>query len=435
MSEQLALRGGPKAVTRPAPSAVWPIITDEDRQAVLGVLEARSMSDWKLTLEFEREYGQWIGQQHVLAYSTGTGAIHGAMFGMGWGHGDEIITPTWTYWGTHTQLLNVHAVPIFCDIEQDTLCLDPDDVERRITPRTRGLIVVHMQGVPADMDRIMAIASKHSLQVLEDYSHAHGSLYKGRKVGSIGHANAASIMSGKPLATGEGGMLSTDDLAIFERAIMLGHYERHDDVTDPALKRFAGPAWGGHKYRMHQMTSALGRVQLAHYDEYRLPGFEACQRLFSQLDDLPGVKHNWPLNDPDRSVATSYAQRLILQDEIIDRVPNTVIAQAICAEGVSCGAGGFFCHHLHPFWNECDVYGDGKPTRIAFSRDVRQGPGDCPMAEQIVTRLIHVPRMVKYDEPYLDQLAAAYFKVLTNLDQLEGMTSDQVLERSTTLGR
>jgi len=435
MSERLALLGGPKAVTRPAPEARWPVITEEDREAVLGVLEAWSMSGWDVTLQFEQEYAAWIGQRHTLAYSTGTGAIHGAMFGLGWGHGDEIITPTWTYWGTHTQLLNVHAVPIFCDIEQDTLCLDPDDVERRITPRTRGIIVVHMRGYPADMDRIMALADRHGLQVLEDYSHAHGCLYKGRKVGSIGHANAASIMSGKPLAAGEGGMLNTDDQAVFERALMLGHYERQDTVTDPALARFAGPAWGGHKYRMHQMTSALGRVQLAHYDEQRQPGFEACQRLFSQLGDLPGVKHNWPLNDPDRTPATSYAQCLILQDEIIARVPSTVIAKALCAEGVSTGAGGFYCHHLHPFWNELDLYHDGRPTRQYFAeRDVTQGPGDCPVAERINDRLLSVPRMPAFDPAWVDQMAEAYRKVFTSLDQLEGMEGEGGTTRSRTQG-
>jgi dTDP-4-amino-4,6-dideoxygalactose transaminase len=434
MSEILALLGGPKTVTRPAPDFRWPVITDQDRQAVLEVLEARSMSGWDVTLEFEKEYAAWIGQQHVLGYSTGTGAIHGAMFGLGWGHGDEIITPTWTYWGTHTQLLNVHAVPIFCDIDPDTLCLDPADVERRLTPRTRGIIVVHMQGYPADMDRIMALAEKHGLQVLEDYSHAHGSRYKGRKVGSIGHANAASIMSGKPLATGEGGMLNTDDPAVYQRAIMLGHYERQGEVTDPQLQRYAGPAWGGHKYRMHQMTSALGRVQLAHYDEYRLPGYEACQRLFSQLNDLPGVKHNWPLNNPDYEVATSYAQRLILQDEIIDRVPNTVIAQALCAEGVSSSAGGFYCHHLHPFWNELDLYHDGQPTRQYFAgRDVTQGPGDCPVAEKINDRLLSVPRMPAFDPQWVDQVAEAFHKVFANLQQLEGLTSSDSTTRSRTL--
>lgn len=435
MSERLAIHGGSPAVTRPAPDPRWPPVTDEERRAVLDVLEAGSMSEWRLTEQFERDYAAWIGQRHALAYSTGTGAIHGAMFGLGWGHGDEIITPTWTYWGSHTQLLNVHAVPVFCDIERSTLCLDPDDVARRITPRTRGIIVVHMCGYPADMDRLMAIAARHGLQLLEDYSHAHGTRYKGRLAGSIGHANAASIMTGKPLAAGEGGMLNTDDRAIWERAVMLGHYERQDEVTDPELRRYAGPAWGGHKYRMHQMTSAVGRLQLAHYAERIRPGFEACQRLFRQLDGLPGVNHNWPLDDPDRSVATSYAQRLILDPELVEQVPAPIIASAIRAEGVPCAAGGFECHHLHPYWNSLDLYRDGQPTRRYFAtRDVTQGPGDCPVAESINDHLLSVPRMVGFDPDYVDELAQAYLKVFTNLDQLEGMTTSESTTRLRTLG-
>jgi len=426
MSAQLALRGGPPAVTvQPPDMSVWPLITDEDRQAVLGVLEARSMSLLDITTEFEKDYAAWIGQEFVLAHSTGTAALHGGMFGLGWGHGDEVITPTWTYWGTHTQLLNCHAVPIFADIQQHSLCLDPDDIEHRLTPRTRGIIVVHMMGHPADMDRIMALASKHGLQVLEDYSHAQGSLYKGRKCGAIGHAGAASIMSEKPLATGEGGVLNSNSRDVWERAVMLGHYERHAQVQNPELQRFAGPAWGGYKYRMHQMTSALGRVQLRHFDENRAPGCRMLDRLVAQLQDIPGVATNWPLNDPDYVSNASYAQRLILGDESIDRVPNTVIAQALAAEGVNCGAGGSYCHHLHPFWNKCDLYHDGQPTRLFFAdRDVRTGAGDCPVAERINQRLVSIPRMTRYDEAYVDQLAEAYRKVLTNLEQLEGMTSD-----------
>ena len=436
MSEKLAIHGGAKTVTRECPDlSTWPIVTAEDEQAVLAVLRARSMSNTDITLELEKEYAAWEGSQYALACNNGTSAIHCAMYGLGIGRGDEVITPTWTFWATHTQLLNLGATPVFCDLDPHSLCPDAADVERRITDRTKAIIVVQMGGYAADMDAFMDLSERTGVRILEDYSHSHASTWKGRPVGSIGHVGAASIMSGKPLATGEGGMMNTNDRDIYERAVMFGHGDHQSLVQNPDYKRFAPLPWGGYKYRMHQMTSAMARVQLRHYDEYRAPGVKAMERFFSQVCAAPGVDCNYPLHDPNVTVGASYWQMLILDDEIISRAPVAVIAEAIRAEGAPASPGGYFCHHLHPFWNECDVYGDGKPTRIAFSRDVRQGPGDCPMAEQIVTRLIHVPRMVKYDEPYLDQLAAAYFKVLTNLDQLEGMTSDQVLERSTTLGR
>jgi len=253
--------------------------------------------------------------------------------------------------------------------------------------------------------------------------------------GAIGDAGAASIMSEKPLATGEGGILNSNRRDVWERAVMLGHYERHSEVEDPELQRYAGPAWGGYKYRIHQMTSALGRVQLRHFDENRRGGCLALDRLVDQLSDIPGVSANWPIDDPDRQSNASYAQRIILGDEIIDRVPNTVIAEAVSAEGVNCAAGGSFCHHLHPFWNEADIYRDGKPTRLFFAdRDVRTGPGDCPVAEKVNERLLTIPRMTRYDEAYVDQVAEAYRKVLTNLDELEGLTSDAATEWRRTQG-
>lgn len=435
-TETLAVRGGTPVVTRTAPDfGTWPIVSTEDEQAVLDVLRTRRMSGSDITLEFEKEYAAWEGSTFALACNSGTSAIHCAMYGLGIGRGDEVITPTWTFWATHTQLLNLGATPVFCDLDPRTLCPDPADAERRITPRTKAIIVVHIGGYAANMDAFMAIARRHGVKILEDYSHSHASTWKGRKVGSIGHVGAASIMSEKPLATGEGGMLNTDDRDVYERAIMFGHGDHFRFVENPAYRKYAQVPWGGYKYRMHQMTSAMARVQLRHFDENRLPGVKAMQRFFSALVDIPGVGCNFPVHDPDVTVGASYWQMLILADEIVRRVPNTVIAAAIRAEGAHAAAGGYFCHHLAPFWNECDVYGDGKPTRLAFAaRDVRQGAGDCPNAERITTRLVQVPRMIVYDEATIDQLIGAYRKVLTNLDQLEGLTSADSITRWKTRG-
>ncbi len=238
-------------------------------------------------------------------------------------------------------------------------------------------------------------------------------------------------MTEKPLAAGEGGMLNTDDRTIYERAVMFGHGDHHALVSNPDFKRFATVPFGGYKYRMHQMTSAVARVQLRHFDNFRQPGLRAMERFFRAITQMRGVAGNYPLDDPRITVGSSYAQRLVLGEEIVARVPVSVIAEALRAEGVSDAvAGGYPCHHLLPFWNECDVYGDGQPTRIAFTdRDVRQGPGDCPQAERIAAHLVSVPRMVRYDEPHVDRLIEAYHRVLTHLDQLEGLTSQDAITR------
>src|SRR5439155_6947124 len=136
------------------------------------------------------------------------------------------------------------------------------DIERWITPRTRAIVAVHYLGHPADMDSILDIARRHGLRVIEDASHAHGAIYKGKKVGTFGDVAAFSLMSGKSFAIGEGGILLTNDQTIYERAIAFGHYERHATLTIEDLADAAGLPLGGHKYRMHQLSSAVGRIQL-----------------------------------------------------------------------------------------------------------------------------------------------------------------------------
>ena len=173
------------------------------------------------------------------------------MFGVGLGRGDELIAPSRTYWVSALQVFSLGATVVFADVHPVSLCLDPNGIERHITPHTRAIMVVHYHAYPADMDPIMEIARRHNLKVIEDVSHAHGTLYKGRMVGVIGDVSAMSLMSQKSLAAGEGGMLCTNDQRIYERAIAFGHYERHgDSITLPDLKALAGLPLGGVKHRM-----------------------------------------------------------------------------------------------------------------------------------------------------------------------------------------
>ena len=170
-------------MTRTVPEfGTWPIVTREDEEAVLAVLRTRRMSGSDITLELEKEYAAWEGSRFALACNSGTSAIHCAMYGLGIGRGDEVITPTWTFWATHTQLLNLGATPVFCDLDPRTLCPDPADAEQRITPRTKAIIVVHMGGYAANMDAFMDIARRVKVLTTPTAARPPGS----RKVGSIG---------------------------------------------------------------------------------------------------------------------------------------------------------------------------------------------------------------------------------------------------------
>ena len=273
-SEELALLGGPKAVTQDEPDLFhWPIVTREDEEAVVAVLRAGTMSNTAITMEFEKEWGAYQGTKYNLAHCNGTNALLSAMFGVGVGRGDEVISPSLTYCASALPAYLLGATPVFADIDPESICIDPRDIERRITPRTKAIVVVHYCGHPCDMDPIMEVANRRGVKVIEDVSHAQGTLYKGRMCGSIGHVAGTSMMGGKSFAIGEGGMLSTNDRTIYERAVAFCHYERtKSDVSLPELKDVVaadGFATGlplvGIKGSINQTCSAMGRVHLKYY--------------------------------------------------------------------------------------------------------------------------------------------------------------------------
>ncbi|MGI6082339.1 MAG: DegT/DnrJ/EryC1/StrS family aminotransferase [Limnochordia bacterium] len=422
MSSKLALYGGPKAVqTPPGDIFTWPIVTKEDEEAVLEVLRRGAMSGTDVTKLYEQEFAEWQGCRYALACNNGTSALFSAFFACKIGVGDEVICPSLTYWASATPAYSMGATPVFAEVDPNTLCLDPNDIEHRITDRTKAILVVHYVGHPADMDPIMEIAKRHNLKVIEDVSHAQGGLYKGRKVGSIGDVGAMSLMSGKSFAIGEGGMLVTDDREIYERAIAYGHYERYtlDNIETEDLKPYVGLPLGGQKLRMHQLSSAMGRVQLKYYDERMERIREAMNYFWDLLEGIPGLRAHRVPKDSGSTMAGWYAARGIYVPEELEGLSVTQFTRAVRAEGVSCGPGANKPLHLHPMFNTCDIYGHGKPTRIANStRDLRQPPGSLPITEGLGRRLYTIPWFKHLDRKIIEEHALAYRKAAENYKEL-----------------
>ncbi len=417
---KLALLGGPKAVTIDTEKEEifkWPIITEEDEQAILDVLHRRAMSNLDVTQKFEKEFAEWQGTKYALGFSTGTAAIQCAMYGCGVGVGDEIIAPSLTYWASLLQCFSLGATVVFAEIDAKTLCIDPKDIEHRITERTKAIVVVHYCAHPADMDPIMEIASKYNIKVIEDVSHAQGGLYKGRKLGTIGDVGAMSLMTGKSLAAGEAGMLVTDNVEIYERALAFGHYSRYsaDSIQTEYLKPFAGLPLGGYKYRMHQMSSAVGRVQLKYYDERCKQIRKAIDYFWDLLKDIPGLRPH-RVEYPDSNMAGWYSPVGFYVKEELGGLSISRFIEAVRAEGGICfGPGVNKPLHTHPLFSECDVYGHGKPTRIANSnRDIRQPIGSLPVTEKVNFTVYRIPRFAYYDANIIEQQANAYRKVVEN---------------------
>src|SRR5919202_3472326 len=349
-ASRLALLDGPKAVQSDAGEMfTWPIVTAEDEAAVLDVLRRGAMSGTDVTKQFEQEYAAWQGSRYALGHSTGTAALHAAMFACKVGVGDEIICPSITYWASCLPAYSLGATVVFAEIDPQTLCLDPGDIERRITNRTRAIVAVHYLGHPADMDAIVAIARRHDIKVIEDVSHAHGALYKGRKVGTLGDVAAASCMTGKSLAIGEAGILTTDDREIYERALAFGHYERFGARTEletDYLRPLAGLPLGGYKYRMHQMSAAVGRVQLKQYDARIAEIQRAMNHFWDLLEGVPGLRAHRPPKGSGTTMGGWYAARGLYVPEEVGGLSVTRFAQAVRAEGAPCSPGVNAALHL-----------------------------------------------------------------------------------------
>jgi dTDP-4-amino-4,6-dideoxygalactose transaminase len=428
---QLALLGGTKSVTKDAGNIFhWPIVTKEDEDAVIDVLRRGAMSGTEITRQLESEFAAWMGMKYALGYPNGTAALLSAMWACGVGAGDEIICPSMTYWASGLQALQLGAAVNFADIDRETLCIDPDDIEHRIGPKTRAIVVVHYAGHPADMDRIVPIARKHKVKVIEDVSHAQGALYKGRKVGTFGDIAAMSMMAGKSFAIGEAGMMVTNDFGLFERCVAYGFYERtgiatnwaksSEKLKDPALNRFAGLPIGGAKHRMNQTCAAMGRVQLKYYEARIAEIQRAMNRFWDLLEGVPGIRAHRPAKSSGSTMGGWYSAHGLYRGEELGGLSCEKFCGAVRAEGVrACNQGANFPLHLHPLFHEGDIFHQGKPTMIAFGqRDVRQGPGTLPVAESIREIAFGVPWFKHDRAEIIKEYAAAYRKVAEHADQL-----------------
>lgn len=420
---KLAFNGGEQTITLDVGDIFnWPIVTPDVEQAVLTVLREGNMSGTDVTKQFEQAFAELQGQKYALAHHTGTAALRAAMYALGVGKGDEIICPSITYWASCLPVYTLRGTVVFADIDPETLCIDPDDIEHRISERTKAIVVVHYMGYPADMDRIMAIANKHGIPVLEDPSHAHGGLYKGKKVGTFGKAAGFSLMSGKSFAIGEGGIMTTDDQRIFELALAFGHYSRHGQITLPDIVEGAGLPWGGFKHRMHQLSSAMGLVQASKYPAEMAEIDKAMNHFWDLVEGTPGIKPHRPLKGSNSTMGGWYSCGGLYRPEELGGLSVTRFCEAVRAEGVEyCRPGCNKALHLHPVFNTLDVYREGKPTRIANlpdGVDVRQPLGSLPVSEGIQARVFKIPWFKHYQPEIIAQHAAAFRKVAENYEEL-----------------
>jgi 8-amino-3,8-dideoxy-alpha-D-manno-octulosonate transaminase len=395
----LARDGGTPARTRPEPP-MFPGGMEagrEEIEALAGVIESKNLFRYygvgdgpDEVLSFEREFAEHMGSKHALCVNAGSSALICALIGAGVSDGDEVIVPAYTWNATPNAVLATRALPVLAEVDE-SLTLDPADVERRITPRTRAILPVHMRGAPAAMDALGAIAKENGLVMIEDVCQAAGASYRGRRLGTFGDAGAFSLQFNKIITTGEGGVMITDRDDLLDLAL---------DVHDCAnsVRRGVGlPKFAGFNFRVSELTGAMARVQLGRLDGLldRMRANHA--RLAAQVGGLPGLDLRRG-NDEDGDAGIA----LIAFADNAARAADAVAA--LNAEGVL--AMQIYSPatpdlHVYPYW---------APVLAALEAAGAEPP-DCARTLDLLERTIHVDVSPLCEEQDLDEIAFAFEKV------------------------
>lgn len=416
----LAVNGGEPELRESFPDMFhWPVVTREDEEAVIEVLRAGTMSGTDITRVFEREYADWAGAKYGLGTCNGTAALQEALWACGVKTGSEVICPSMTYWASAASVVAMGGEVVFADIDPVTLCLDPGDIEHRITGRTVAIMAVHYAGHPADMDSINAVARRHGLKVIEDASHAQGGFYRGRMCGTLGDISGTSLMGGKAFAVGEGGIVLTDSRELIEKCMLFGHYERlgHSQYAQasekltacPEYTRFIGIPMGGVKHRMNQTCAAMGRVQLKYYPERCAEINRAMNYFWDNLSDLPGIRAHRITGD-GCSMGGWYNPRGLFRSEELDGLTCERFCEAVRAEGVRSIPGTNYPLHKHPYFTSSDAFGRGRRTVAE--------PEYLPVSENTAGTVFTLPWFKHARFDIIDRYIAVFRKVLTNYREL-----------------
>lgn len=391
--EELAINGG--TPIRTVPFQGFPVFDARERDALIEVLESGIWGGYNPKVaEFERAFADFHEARFGISAANGTVTLETALAAAGIGVGDEVIVPPISFIATATAVLRVGAIPVFADIDRNTLNLDPQRVRECLTERTRAMIPVHFAGQPADMDDLMTIAAEKGLIVIEDCAHAHGASWRGKSVGSIGDFGSFSFQASKNLTAGEGGFLTTSSEELAEIARSICNQGRR-----------TGGEWYEHvrlgtNYRLTGWQAAILISQLSRLSEQ----IETRARNAKYLDErLNGLElYSLPVVD-ERVTRHSYYLYLIrLKTERLRGVTKRSFVRALKAEGIPCSDG-----YPHPLFKN-RVFNDHKHV-----------VGDCPEAERMCADTLWLSHEVMLSSPQdLSDVALAFEKLMENSDRL-----------------
>lgn len=321
-------------------------IDQDDIQAVVDVLKSDFLTTGPKIAEFEQTVADYVGAKYAVAISNGTSALHAACFAAGIGPGDEVITTPLTFAASANCVLYCGGTPVFADVDPKTYNIDPEDIRRKITDRTKAIIAVHLAGQPCDMDAIHSIAHEYGLIVIEDGAHALGSVYKGKKVGSLSDMTTFSFHPVKPITTGEGGMIVTDNEEFYKRMVL---FRSHGITRDASMMTRNDGPWFyqqfdlGYNYRITDIQCALGCSQMKKLDRFLARRKEIVARYNEAFADCDNIITPYQLSDTE-----SGWHLYIVQVKNCDR---RQVFEAMREKGIGVNVH-YIPVYMHPYYQE-----------------------------------------------------------------------------------
>lgn len=426
IESRLAINGGRKAKTTPT-IPMYPgglEIGEEEKAQLLEVIERKYLfryygpEDYPSKVrEFEEKFAARMGAKHCLAVNSCTSALISALVACGVGPGDEVIVNGYTFFASCASIIAAKAIPVICEIDE-SMTLDPDDLEKKITPYTKAVIAVHMRGAPCDMDRITAICKKHNLRLIEDCAQACGGSYKGKALGTFGDVGCFSFQYHKIITAGEGGACITNDARLYDRLMAY-----HDTAACWRPDRFGGERYDGElfcgvNYRMSELTGAVMLAQLGKLDTLVSQMKANKTRIKNQIADIPGITFR-KLYDEVGDTAICFMWMLDTPEKVEPFVT------ALRAEGVDVAGvynKGIPDWHIYSHWKHviqqktptsdgcpysCPHYKGSAPSQ--YSEDI------CPQTNEILSRTVHLDIPAQLTKEDCDMIAEGIKKVAETL--------------------
>jgi len=426
--QKLAIDGGEKARIKPIP---FHKTTDmEEVNAVVKVLKKGLLSQYEGSntqyfmggpevKKFELQWQEYFEIPHAIAVNSATSGLYAAIGALGVGPGDEVIVPPWTMTASVAAVLCYNAIPVFADIEEDTFNIDPVSIRKRITKRTKAIMVVHLFGHPANMDEILSIAEEFNLYIIEDAAQSPGAYYNGRLTGTIGDIGIYSLNCNKIIQCGEGGVAVTRDNELATRLRLIRNHA--ESVVGTGMKVESLVNMLGWNYRMNEIEAAIASIQLNKLSDFLKERVELAQYAIERLSSLVGIT----IPPVKKSCNHVYYRLPIKLNRQVIPIDSTGITKLLATEGIEFDPGMVPLYKM-PIYQERIVFGNkGCPFSCSYyTGEVDYSTGICPVAEKFCEEIISTetirPSMGKV---YVDEIYEAFSKIIHNKDRLPYLVS------------